>query len=76
VSLLLANYDEDWTRLWWLRVDGAAELRGAGEAAAIAALRGKYPQYERVPVLGPDALLVRIAVRTRTSWCASDLSQR
>jgi PPOX class probable F420-dependent enzyme len=76
VSLLLANYDEDWARLWWLRVDGVVELRGAGDAAAIAALRRKYPQYARVPVLGPDALLLRIDVRSRTSWCASDPSQR
>ena len=72
VSLLFANYEADWSRLWWLRVDGEVEIRGADEVAAIAALRRKYPQYERVPLLGPEALLLRIGIRARTSWCASE----
>jgi PPOX class probable F420-dependent enzyme len=78
VSLLLANYDPEWTALWWLRVDGEAEIRNASEhdrnadeSAAIAALRQKYPQYALVPVLGPDALLLRITITLRSSWCAS-----
>jgi len=83
VSLLFSHYDEDWTRLWWLRVDGEAEIRraptdrrGAGEEAAIVALRRKYPQYEHVALLGPDALLVRIAVTAQRSWCASEEGSR
>jgi PPOX class probable F420-dependent enzyme len=78
VSLLFANYDEDWMRLWWLRLDGEAEIRnaseqdrGTDESTAIAELRQKYPQYASVPVLGPDALLLRITVTSRSSWCAS-----
>jgi len=79
VSLLFSHYEADWTRLWWLRADGEAEIRraptegcGAEEAAALAALRRKYPQYEHVALLGPDALLVRIAVTAQRSWCASE----
>jgi len=79
VSLLLSNYDADWSRLWWLRIDGTAHVRtapqpiaGAEEASAIAALRRKYPQYERVPLLGAEALLLRIAVGAQRSWCASE----
>jgi PPOX class probable F420-dependent enzyme len=73
VSLLFSHYDEDWTRLWWLRVDGQAEIRGgADEAAAIAALVRKYPQYQRVDVLGADGLLLRIGVTAQRSWCASE----
>lgn len=79
VSLLFSHYEDDWTRLWWLRADGAAEIRraptegcGAEEAAALAALRRKYPQYARVALLGPDGLLVRIAVAALRSWCASE----
>jgi len=79
VSLLFSNYDDDWSRLWWLRVDGVAEIRNASQrrrgaeeiSEAIATLRRKYPQYERVPLLGPDALLLRIGVTQRRSWCAS-----
>ncbi len=79
VSLLFSHYDEDWTLLWWLRVDGEAQIRsappdhaGAEETAALAALRRKYPQYARVPVLGPEALLLRIGVTAQRSWCASE----
>ena len=72
VSLLFSHYEDDWTHLWWLRADGVAEIRsGPAEAAALSALRRKYPQYERVELLGPDALLVRIAVTAQRSWCAS-----
>ena len=79
VSLLFTHYQDDWSLLWWLRADGAAEVRNAANrrrgaeevAAALTALRCKYPQYERVALLGPDALLLRIAVTARRSWCAS-----
>ncbi len=84
VSLLFANYEDDWSRLWWLRADGAAEIRnaherrrGADEAeAALAALRRKYPQYAQVPVLSADALLLRIGVTALRSWCASEEGSR
>jgi len=76
VSLLFSHYDEDWTRLWWLRADGEAEIRRAPHdgrgAEEVAALRRKYPQYARVPVLSADALLLRIGITARRSWCASE----
>jgi PPOX class probable F420-dependent enzyme len=79
VSLLFTHYQDDWSLLWWLRADGAAEVRNAANrrrgadetAAALTALRRKYPQYERVALLGPGALLLRIAVTAQRSWCAS-----
>jgi PPOX class probable F420-dependent enzyme len=73
VALLFSHYESDWTRLWWLRADGLAEIRsGPAEAPALTALRRKYPQYERIDLLGPEALLLRIAVTARRSWCASE----
>ena len=47
VSLVIDHYDEDWTRLWYLLVQGRAELveDGPEPPAAIALLREKYPQY-------------------------------
>lgn len=49
VGLLADRYDEDWTQLWWVRVDGVATVHedGPTHAAAVAALRAKYPQYAR-----------------------------
>ena len=51
VTILVDRWDEDWTRLAWLRAEGPATLLepGAGpeeHGAAVAALRAKYPQYE------------------------------
>ncbi len=47
VSVLVDRWDEDWTRLAWLRITGRAMVLGAGAApaGAIDALRLKYPQY-------------------------------
>ena len=47
VSLLLDRYEEDWTRLAWLRIEGKAVALDRGDAniGALAALRARYPQY-------------------------------
>ncbi len=44
VSLLVDHYDDDWTRLWWVRVDGTATVRDAGpeHESAIDLLAAKY----------------------------------
>lgn len=77
VSLLLDHYQDDWNRLWWLRVDGFARVLQPAHpaadpevAAAVAALRAKYPQYQTVPVLGEPPTLLRIAPDRVRSWCA------
>lgn len=47
VSLLVDEYDEDWERLWWVRVDGPAHVvnDGADRDLTIRLLQGKYEQY-------------------------------
>src|SRR5437870_4804055 len=47
VSILADHYDEDWTRLWWVRSDGRARLVTDGDERerAVVALRAKYEQY-------------------------------
>ncbi|OBG62681.1 MULTISPECIES: TIGR03668 family PPOX class F420-dependent oxidoreductase [unclassified Mycobacterium] len=69
VSLLVDHYADDWTRLWWVRADGAATIHtgGAAVAAAYRLLRAKYPQYQTVPLDGP---VIAIAVRRWSSWHA------
>jgi PPOX class probable F420-dependent enzyme len=50
-SLLVDHYEEDWARLWWVRVDGPAAV-APGEAA-IDALAAKYEQYRAARPAGP-----------------------
>jgi len=73
VEVLLDHYDGDWSRLWWLRLEGRAEVLGAADPrleGAARALRAKYPQYHSVELFrDPPTSLVVSVERTR-SWCA------
>lgn len=57
--LLVDHYEEDWSRLWWVRLDGMARVEAVGAEAdeARRALVGKYPQYGRVAIPGPVIVL-------------------
>ncbi|MEO8229646.1 MAG: TIGR03668 family PPOX class F420-dependent oxidoreductase [Chloroflexota bacterium] len=77
VSLLVQHWDEDWTRLAWLRLHGAAELIEPDDPAvaieredAIAALRGKYPQYANHDLEARP--LIRVRPNEATSWPRTD----
>lgn len=68
--LLVDEYAEDWSALWWIRLDGPARLvRDAGESGrAFAALIRKYPQYVRQP---PTGEVLAIDVDAWTWWSAA-----
>ena len=69
VSVLVDDYDEDWTRLWWARADGQAQVRAASAASdAISALTARYPQYRQHPPTGP---VIVIEVSRWSGWSAS-----
>ena len=67
VSLLVDHYEDDWTRLWWVRVDGTATV--SDDAATLkkarTLLQSKYPQYENQP---PDGPVIAIAITGVTWW--------
>jgi len=67
VSLLVDHYDEDWTRLWWVRVDGSARVIDDRAEAdrAIDLLVDRYPQYRRVRPGGP---VVAISIDRISGW--------
>src|SRR3979490_2520515 len=46
VALLADHYEEDWSRLWWVRVDGRAHVLEEGDEMqrAIDLLAAKYEQ--------------------------------
>jgi PPOX class probable F420-dependent enzyme len=54
-SLLIDNYHDDWSRLWWVRLDGRARLvdSDAEIDRAIRSLLDKYVQYRDHPPAGP-----------------------
>ena len=71
VSLLVDHYDEDWTRLWWIRADGHAETMVHSDpeaSAALDALAAKYPQYSDDRPGGP---VIRIEIHTWRAWAAA-----
>jgi PPOX class probable F420-dependent enzyme len=66
-SLLVDHYEEDWTNLWWVRVDGVAEVVRSDRG--LDALAAKYEQYRAVPPEGP---LIAITPEQWRSWVASE----
>jgi PPOX class probable F420-dependent enzyme len=69
-SLLVDGYAEDWSTLWWVRLDGPARIATDPAEAdrAIAALTSKYPQYAARPPAGP---VLALTVDDWTGWSAS-----
>lgn len=53
--LLVDCYDDDWSKLWWIRVDGTARvlLDGGERDHALELLAAKYPQYQATRPPGP-----------------------
>ena len=69
-SLLVDEYDDDWSRLWWVRLDGRARLvddRAEAERA-ISLLSDKYPQYRDQPPSGP---VLAVDVERWVGWSAT-----
>jgi PPOX class probable F420-dependent enzyme len=70
VGLLVDHYADDWSRLWWVRVDGTARVEEAGDLRerALDALAGKYPPYRARRPAGP---LLVITPERWTGWTAT-----
>lgn len=63
-ALLFDRYDDDWSQLWWVRVDGTMAEHSSGEFRdrALDALVAKYEPYARERPDGP------VTVLTPTRW--------
>ena len=66
-ALLVDFYADDWSKLWWVRVDGTGRVieSGAEQGAALSLLARKYDQYTREPPPGP---VVAIDIVTWRGW--------
>ena len=69
VALLADRYEDDWTQLWWVRVDGDARVvTDAGERSrALDALARAYTQYAATP---PQGAMIAIEPRRFSGWRA------
>jgi len=70
VTVLVDHYEDDWARLWWVRLRGRARVLEGGEEAerALALLAAKYEPYREAPP-GPPVLAVD--VEEWRGWSAS-----
>ncbi len=70
VTVLVDHYEDDWERLWWVRLRGTATVVADGEAFTEArdALVARYPQYEEAPPPGP---VISVAVQEWSGWQAA-----
>ncbi len=70
VTVLVDHYEDDWTRLWWVRLRGRARVLDAGEEAerALALLVAKYEQYGGAALGAP---VLAIEIDEWRDWAAS-----
>jgi PPOX class probable F420-dependent enzyme len=72
VSILADHYEDDWSRLWWVRADGVARIVEPGDDEhehAVAKLAARYPQYEERRPEGPAIV---ISVSRWSGWRARE----
>jgi PPOX class probable F420-dependent enzyme len=70
VTVLVDHYEDDWSRLWWVRLAGRARVLDAGEEAELALrlLTEKYEQYRRE---GPGPPVLAVGLRDWRGWEAA-----
>jgi PPOX class probable F420-dependent enzyme len=69
VSLLVDHYSDDWSELWWVRVDGRGRVldEGVEHRWALDVLAAKYVQYRENR---PPGAVVAVDIDTWRSWQA------
>jgi PPOX class probable F420-dependent enzyme len=72
-SLVVDEYDEDWSRLRYVVVEGSAAVLAAGETLdhAIVALKDKYPQYRAMGLSRDAGTMIRLTPDRVVPWSFS-----
>ena len=70
VSLVVDRYDEDWSRLRYVIVEGTATILTGGDelSRAIDLLREKYPQYRAMGLARDGGTLIRVVAERVVPW--------
>ena len=66
VEIVIDHYEEDWSKLWWVRLRGTARI--VEDPQAMALLAEKYPQYREQPPAGP---VIAVEIVERSEWTSS-----
>ena len=68
VTVLVDHYDDDWSALWWIRLDGRATVVDAGSPDGDVGrelLAAKYEQYRATPI---ERAVVVVEIRRWRAW--------
>jgi PPOX class probable F420-dependent enzyme len=66
VEVLIDHYEDDWSKLWWLRLRGTARI--VEDPRAVDLLTSKYQQYRNRPPRGP---VIAIRIEERSEWAST-----
>jgi len=71
VTVLVDGYEEDWARLWWVRLRGRARVLDEGVEAdhGLELLAGKYAQYREA---APTPPVLAVDVDEWQGWSGTD----
>jgi PPOX class probable F420-dependent enzyme len=71
VSILIDHYEDEWEKLWWVRLDGNARILGDNDEIerALDLLAARYRQYRTNRPHGP---VVEVAIGRASGWSAAD----
>ena len=74
VAIVVDRYDEDWSHLAWVMVEGVATILESGEErdAAAALLVAKYAKYETLSLEGRP--IVRVQIERASEWSSGSPS--
>ena len=74
VAIVVDRYDEDWSRLAWVLLEGVATILEGGDErdAASKLLREKYAQYETLSLEGRP--IVRVEIERASEWSSASPS--
>jgi PPOX class probable F420-dependent enzyme len=66
VEVLIDHYEDDWSKLWWVRLRGSARI--VEDPRAVELLAAKYPQYRERPPRGP---VIAVTIEERSEWAST-----
>ena len=73
VTILIDDYDEDWSRVWWVRLRGTGRVLEAGPEWQLARrlLSEKYAQYASTPADSSAGPVMAVEIEQCAGWAYS-----